>query len=113
MRLKSEIWVQAFLRTQQALGRFGAVIRKGAPEAGAIYVIVNHLDGTFHLFGPPPGPSHDEEGGRLWAIEKAPPASQAEVDQFLERRRSFDPDVWVVEIEDKTGTAGLHAAASI
>ena len=31
-------------------------IRKGAEEAGAVYVIVNHLDGTCHLFGPAPGP---------------------------------------------------------
>ena len=68
MRLKSEIWVSAFLRRWQAEGCYGAVIRKGAAEAGAVYVIVNHLDGTLHLFGPAPGPGQDEQGDRRSAL---------------------------------------------
>ena len=52
MRLKSGIWVSAFLRRCMVEGLYGAVIRKGAEEAGAVYVIVNHLDGTQHFFGP-------------------------------------------------------------
>jgi hypothetical protein len=110
-RLKSELWVQAFLRSQQVAGRFGAVIRRGAAEAGAVYVIVNHLDGTLHLFGPAPGPVHDDAGERRWIVEKSPPAGQAEADAVLGRRQRFDPDIWIVEIEDKTGTAGLSAEA--
>ena len=92
-------------------GLYGAVLRKGAEEAGAIYVIVNHLDGTFHLFGPAPGPSHDEEGERRWSVELGPPSSMEQIDALLERKRRFDPDIWVVEIEDRKGTAGLIAAA--
>ena len=92
-------------------GLYGAVIRKGAEEAGAVYVIVNHLDGTCHLFGPAPGPSHDEEGERRWIEELKSPTVLAEITPLLERKRRFDPDIWVVEIEDRRGTAGLSATA--
>jgi hypothetical protein len=111
LRLKTAIWVSAFLRRCMVEGLYGAVVRKGAEEAGAVYVIVNHLDGTFHLFGPAPGPSHDEEGERRWSVELEPPASMEQIDALLERKRRFDPDIWVVEIEDRKGTAGLVATA--
>jgi hypothetical protein len=111
LRLKSGIWVSAFLRRCMVEGMFGAVVKRGAEEAGAVYVVVNHLDGTCHLFGPPPGPSHDDEGERLWAEELAPPASPLEVSAFLDRRKKFDPDIWIVEVEDKHGTAGLSATS--
>lgn len=91
-------------------GLFGAVVRKGAEDAGAIYVIVNHLDGTCHVFGPSPGASHDEEGSRRWNVELAPPQTPADAAAFLERRIRFDPDVWIVEVEDRKGTAGLAQA---
>ena len=110
MRLKSAIWVSAFLRRCMVEGLFGAVVRKGAEEAGAVYVIVDHLDGTCHLFGPAPGPSHDEEGERRWVAECVPPAGQAEAKAILERRIRFDPDIWIVEIEDRAGTAGIATA---
>jgi len=110
MRLKSAIWVAAFLRRGQAEGHFGAVLKKGAEEAGAIYVIVNHLDGTFHFLAAPPGPAFDDEGERLWVEEIPYPANQEAIDTVLARRRKADPDIWVVEIEDRTGLGGLSLA---
>jgi hypothetical protein len=109
-RLKSAIWVSAFLRRCMTEGIFGAVLRKGAEEAGAVYVIVNHLDGTCHLFGPAPGASHDDAGERLWTEEVAPPHGTSEAMAILERRTRFDPDIWIVEVEDRHGTAGLAQA---
>ena len=111
LRLKSAIWVSAFLRRCMVDGLYGAVVRKGAEEAGAVYVIVNHLDGTHHLFGPAPGPSHDEIGERRWAEELTFPATMEQITTLLDRRQRFDPDIWIVEIEDKSGTAGLSATA--
>lgn len=92
-------------------GLFGAVVRKGAEEAGAVHVIVNHLDGTCHLFGPAPGEAYDERGERRWIAEVAPPQGPAEAMALLERRLRFDPDLWIVEIEDRKGMAGLSASA--
>ena len=84
-------------------GIFGAVVRKGAEEAGAVYVIVSHLDGSCHLFGPAPGASHDEDGERLWVEEVSPPKGPADAMALLERRIRVAPDIWVVEIEDREG----------
>jgi hypothetical protein len=107
MRLKSEIWVHAFLRRCFVAGRYGAVLRKGAAEAGSIYVVVNRLDGRVQVLGPPPGAAIDETGERLW-VEVTPPVTEAAaVAQFIERLVRIDPDIWVVEIEDRTGSAGL------
>lgn len=111
MRLKSAIWVSAFLRRAMVNGLFGAVVRKGAEEAGAVYVIVDHRDGTCHVFGPSPGASHDDEGERRWTIEAAPPSTPRDAMELLERRIRFDPDIWIVEVEDPKGTAGLAQAS--
>ena len=111
MRLKSEIWVSALLRRCQTQGIYGAVVRKGAPEAGAVYVIVDHRDGTLHLFSPAPGPAYDAAGERRWIEEIAFPASSEAVAKLLARRQAADPDIWIVEIEDRRGTAGLVATA--
>ena len=109
-RLKSEIWVHAFLRRCQVEGMYGAVLNKGAAEAGAVYVIVNHLDGTQHFFGPAPGPAYDDEGERRFIEEIPYPVEQSDIDRIIARRLTFDADIWVVEVEDRKGTAGLKVA---
>ena len=93
MRLKSAIWVAAFRRTCEVRGLYCAVIRKGAEEAGAVYVIVNHLDGTLHLFGPAPGPAYDEQGERRWIEELGGAIGQDEIDSLLAKRLKSDPDL--------------------
>ena len=92
-------------------GIYGAVVRRGAEEAGAVFVIVNHLDGTCHLFGPAPGEAYDDMGERRWIAEASPPQSPADAAVILERRLRFDPDLWIVEVEDRKGVAGLNASA--
>ena len=107
MRLKSAFWVQALLRRCEVEGKFGAVMKKGAEEAGAVFVCINHLDGTYDLLGPPPGPSIDGEGTRLFAKLTLVPEAWPEIDAKLKAQEKFDADIWVVEIEDKKGLAGL------
>ncbi len=107
MRLKSEIWVHALLRSAQSQGHYGAVLRKGAAEAGAIFVVVNHLDGTYDVLGPPPGPAFDDRGERRFVREFNQAVTIAEAEALLRRRHKADPDLWEVEIEDRLGLAGL------
>ena len=54
MRLKSSIWVAAYLRRCQTEGIFGAVRRRGAEEAGAVFVKIALLDGNAMLYIPAP-----------------------------------------------------------
>ncbi len=107
-RLKSAIWVSAFIRRSEINGKFGAVLNKGAAEAGSIFVVINHLDGTYDLLGPPPGPSINDEGERRFAKEIAQPADWPTIHAKLEQKKKFDRDIWIVEIEDRTGLAGLE-----
>jgi hypothetical protein len=106
MRLKSGIWVAAYLRRGYIEGAFGAVRRRGAEEAGAIFIRVNRLDGTSDLYGPAPQAMFE----RAQPVERAfspclkvQPASDADIEAYLARQVKFDPDLWIVEIEDRAG----------
>ena len=107
MRLKTDIWVAALLRRCQAQGLFGAVIHHGADEAGVVYVYINHLDETYDLLSPPPGPAYNDEGERRFVKEFVNSVDWATASTIVARRRQFDPDLWAVEIEDKQGLAGI------
>lgn len=112
MSLKSEIWVQAHLRRCFAAGLSGVVARRGAQEAGAVYVKVTVARGQTRLFGPAPGPAYDEHGRRRWVEPLGPePVAEAEADRFLARQASFDPDIWILDIDDPLGGGLLEAAA--
>ena len=50
MRIKSEIWVKAYLRQCQVQGLSAVVVRRGDEHAGAIYICLNRLDGTVKLY---------------------------------------------------------------
>jgi hypothetical protein len=108
-RLKSEIWIGAFIRRLAAAGQYSAVLARGNAEAGAIYVVVNHLDGNHDILAPPPGPSVDEEGERRFEKANASPLNWPDAKDWLDRRRKSDSDIWIVEAEDRTGLAGLVA----
>ena len=110
MRLKSDIWVASLLRRCSSQGYFGAVIHHGADEAGVIFIYINHLNGTYDLLAPPPGPAYDENGERRFVKECDSPAEWAKVSGIVEKRRKSDPDLWAVEIEDRNGLAGIAIA---
>ena len=59
MRLKSALWVAAYLRRCQVEGIFAVVRRRGAEEAGAVFIRISRLDGTSDLFGPAPQSAFD------------------------------------------------------
>jgi hypothetical protein len=106
MRLKSAIWVAAYIRRCSVGGAFAAVRRRGADEAGAIFVKVARLDGTAALFGPAPQSAFDtaRPADRLFSsLFAGQAAPEAKVEERLAREVRFDPDVWIVEIEDRGG----------
>src|SRR5436853_7088598 len=99
MRLKSGIWVAAYIRRCNGEGAFAVVRRRGAEEAGAIFVKLNRLDGTAELYGPAPQSVFDEArpSERLFiCCEQAAPESK--IESRIARELRFDPDVWVLEV---------------
>ena len=106
MRLKSALWVAAYLRRCQVEGTFAVVRRRGAEEAGAIFVRISRLDGTSDLFGPAPQSEFTEGHGadRSFSASLATlPAADDAVEAYLAREIKFDPDVWIVELDDREG----------
>ena len=106
MRLKTGIWVAAYLRRRHVDGTFAVVRRRGAEEAGAVFVKISRLDGTADLYGPAPQSAFDEARPVERAFSpclKTQPAPEADVEAYLARQLRFDPDLWIVEVEDRAG----------
>jgi hypothetical protein len=106
MRLKSGLWVAAYIRRCNVEGLFAAVRRRGAEEAGAIFIKIARLDGTAELYGPAPQSAFDDSGPADRAFSpcfKQQPVPEAETEAYLAREIRFDSDVWIVEVEDRAG----------
>jgi hypothetical protein len=107
MRLKSGIWVAAYLRRCSVEGAFAAVRRRGAEEAGAIFIKISRPDRTAALYGPAPQTAFEDAqpAERMFSIILGgkTPASDSDVEARLVREIRFDPDVWIVEVEDRDG----------
>lgn len=96
-RLKAEIWVKALIRRCEVAGVAAMVVRRGDTSSGSVIVKLNTLDGEAQVLSP----ARDGEGELIWIAR--PKAPEAEADAWIEKQRSFDPDIWVVEIEDREG----------
>ncbi|WP_371225487.1 DUF1491 family protein [Roseovarius sp. 2305UL8-3] len=97
-RLTSEFWVQAYLTRLRLAGIPAFVTSHGDDTAGAVLIKLNTLDGQAQAFQR----SFDlMSGAREWvALADGP---EAEVDEAIARQRGFDPDLWVIEVEDRAG----------
>jgi hypothetical protein len=104
--------VAAYLRRCQTEGIFGAVRRRGAEEAGAVFVKVGLLDGSAMLYVPAPQTVYDESRPieRIFTSASLQPVPEAAVEERLAKEIRFDPDVWIVETEDKAGRHFLDLA---
>lgn len=105
MRLKSGIWVSAYLRRCNIEGAFAAVRRRGAEEAGAVFIKINRLDGTGILYGPAAQSTFDEArpADRMFTamLRGDKPVPEADIEARLTREIRFDSDIWIVEVEDR------------
>ncbi len=104
MRLKSEIWVKAYLRRCAVHGSSGAVLRHGDDDAGAIYIKVLRRDGLCALFGPAPAGLAGADFDRRWvAMMDGAFVAEKDVDARIDREARIDSDLWLVEIADQDG----------
>jgi len=97
--LSSDLWVSALIRRAELGGAFATVARKGDARAGA--VIVKAFDTSSRrarLYSEAFGP----DGERLW-MQPVESEFEGELDAYIQRQIGYDPDLWVVEIEDREG----------
>lgn len=100
MRVTSDLFVSALVRRAFAAGGFAAVERRGATEAGAIFVTARSRLGEVTLFGPAAQATYEE--GRpqeRFFTELMRSEDPGVIAARLEKEARFDPDLWVVEVE--------------
>ena len=108
-RLRTDFWVSAYLRRCLRENVPAVLRRRGSPEAGAIFIKVDRLDGTAALYGPMPQSEVDDRGvdRRFAPMHGADRIPSIDVEARLGREMRFDPDLWIVEVEDRAGRAFL------
>jgi hypothetical protein len=97
-RLTAAFWVQAYLARLQLAGIPAFVVAHGDDTAGSVLVKVATLDGKARV--------HERsfdliEDRRTWVVLVE--GAEAEVDAVIARQRGRDPDLWVIEVEDRAG----------
>ena len=98
VRLTSRFWIDAYLTRLRVFDIPAFVVAHGDDTGGAVLVKLSTLDGKAVLYQR----SFDlTTGERNWA--ELAGGAEAEVDASIGRQREFDPDVWVVEVEDRQG----------
>lgn len=100
MRLRTDLFVSALLRRVFARGDYGAVERKGAAEAGALFVRQIRRDGGESLYGPAPQSLfEDDDGGRRLFETRLSQVEPERIAEALAREQRFDDDLWIVALE--------------
>ena len=111
MRLRADIFVSALIRRCEVEGAYAALRKRGAAESGAIFVVVDRLDGRQAVFGPAPQTLADETGMRRFArLHDEEWIEPARVQELLRRETKFDSDLWIVDVEDRAGRCFLDLA---
>ncbi len=94
-RLASSVVVSALLRLAEREGGFATVVAKGDSTAGAILILLAERGQRVQVLERLLQP----DGSYRWDAPIAAAQNEAELDRFLERRRRFDPDSWIVELD--------------
>ena len=112
MHLRADIFVSAYLRRCMSEGAYAVLRRRGAAEAGAIFVKVDRLDGTCVLYGPAPQTELAEAGvDRIWTrAHKDETLDGASAEERLRKEIQFDPDLWIIDVDDRAGRHFLDLA---
>ena len=100
MRITSDLFVSALVRRVFGGGGFAVVLRRGATEAGAVFIVTRDRFGGAALYGPAAQSAYDEgrPSDRRFTLIGEKLDEQA-LDARLAREQRFDSDIWVVEIE--------------
>ncbi|MEY4695657.1 MAG: hypothetical protein RIT14_85 [Pseudomonadota bacterium] len=97
-RLTTDLWVSAYLARLRLADIPAFVLARGDGTAGAVIVKSATLDGRARAFQR----SFDfASDARIWVVLAE--GDEAEVDAALARQRARDPDLWLIEVEDRAG----------
>lgn len=103
VRLASGVWVSAYLTRLRLADIPAYVTAKGDATAGAVVVKLALLDGSARAWE---RRSDLMTGARAWFLLAE--GEEREVDALVSRTQSRDPDLWVIELEDRQGRTLLE-----
>lgn len=99
-RIATELWVMAHIRQCNAQGIMATVVRRGDDWGGAVVIKLNLLGPGFKVLTQ----SRDIDGNIAWLQAKdGAVLNETEADEYIARQTQRDPDLWVLEIEDRAG----------
>ncbi|GAB2176631.1 DUF1491 family protein [Dongia sp. agr-C8] len=99
-RIATELWVMAHIRQCSAQGIMATVVKRGDDWGGAVIVKLNLLGPGFKVLTQ----SRDIDGNIAWLQAKdGAVLNETDADDYIARQTARDPDLWVVEIEDRSG----------
>ncbi|AXB75195.1 DUF1491 family protein [Novosphingobium sp. P6W] len=99
-RLPAHLEVSALIRQVNAEGGFAAVLAKGERDAGTILVVLAHNGAASRLFERMP----ELDGTRPWRCSRTQDSQDPFAFQdYLDRRKAQDPDMWIVELDVAKG----------
>lgn len=100
VRLPTELWVQAHLRRCSAAATPAALVRRGEPERGTVLLKLNQIDAGCRILTQ----ARDLDGQLGWlAALGGQLVPETDADAYIARAVERDPDLWVIEIEDRSG----------
>ena len=105
-RLKAGIFVRALIRRVQVAGASAFVVRGGSEEAGAIILKISKLNGEVLVLNQ----ARNARGELVWAQALGGWSEEPRAAAWCDKQVGFDPDLWIVEIEDREGRAFVDEA---
>lgn len=98
MRLATGFWVAAYRQRLELAGVPCYIARRGDETSGAVMVKLGTMDGQARLFQR----RFDYESGETrWTVLAE--GEESAVDASARKQAQFDPDLWIVEVEDRQG----------
>lgn len=98
-RLPTTLWVEGVLQHLTTQGIPFYILNKGAVASGTVLLKINGRENGFIALQQ----QRDSHGVMGWLrLFKDRAVEEAEIDAYIGRAVDRDPDVWAIEIEDRT-----------
>jgi len=99
-RVKTRIWIQSFMKRFSNLGFMLTVAKRGDDDAGAVFLKINCMESGCRVYTH----TRNDKGSFSWISDMGSEMiSEEEAGKYVQRQIKYDPDIWVVEIEDPKG----------
>ncbi len=102
--LKTSLWIEAHIRTCFSLDCPAFVVARGDSDRGGIVLKVDRFDSGIFLYER----TLDFDGNRVWR-QLSSVLDNAQAQTIIDKKRHFDADLWILEIEDMRGIYQLDA----